>query len=365
MARQGLLIDAKSDQQAVLTWLSEFLNSPRTLASYRKESERFLMWLDERQQRLSSVRREDVLEFERFLAHPTPQKKWLGPSKPRQHPDWKPFSKPLTASSIRQSLTILGALFSYLNNAGYLNGNPFKLRRSPSPRTMTNQVEHFLSEAARHQLQSTLAELPRHTTREKQHAERADWLFSLLYLTGARRSEVANACMGDLFERQGNWWWRITGKGGVSANVPVSDELLGKLKRYRLSLDLGALPISGETTPLVCRLPGKNRQQALQPLTDKAIYLICQEIFARASTNSSNPALRRELEQATPHWMRHTAASHQLEAGVPLLVVSQNLRHASIQTTRRYLHTEDDARHAASRRHTLRNTTSQDDPPPD
>lgn len=62
---------------------------------------------------------------------------------------------------------------------------------------------------------------------------------------------------------------------------------------------------------------------------------------------ASNMSGRLQLE------LRHTAASHQLEAGVPLLVVSQNLRHASIQTTRKYLHTEDDARHQASQAHGL------------
>lgn len=65
------------------------------------------------------------------------------------------------------------------------------------------------------------------------------------------------------------------------------------------------------------------------------------------------PAQAERLAAASTHWLRHTAASHQLEAGVPLLVVSQNLRHASIQTTRKYLHTEDDARHQASQAHGL------------
>ena len=60
------------------------------------------------------------------------------------------------------------------------------------------------------------------------------------------------------------------------------------------------------------------------------------------------------LLAASTHWLRHTAASHQLDAGVPLLVVSQNLRHSTIQTTRKYLHTEDDARHQASQLHGLR-----------
>jgi integrase len=68
------------------------------------------------------------------------------------------------------------------------------------------------------------------------------------------------------------------------------------------------------------------------------------EIFRRAASSCTNEETRERLLQASTHWLRHTAASHQLDAGIPLMV-SQNLRHASIQTTRRYLHSEDDARH--------------------
>ena len=38
----------------------------------------------------------------------------------------------------------------------------------------------------------------------------------------------------------------------------------------------------------------------------------------------------------TPHSMRHTTATHMLDAGVPLIVVKNFLGHASIQTTQIY-----------------------------
>lgn len=49
------------------------------------------------------------------------------------------------------------------------------------------------------------------------------------------------------------------------------------------------------------------------------------------------------LEQASAHWIRHTAGSH-LSEKVDLKVV-RDLGHANISTTSIYLHTEDDARH--------------------
>ena len=53
------------------------------------------------------------------------------------------------------------------------------------------------------------------------------------------------------------------------------------------------------------------------------------------------------LEQASTHWIRHTAGSH-LGEKVDLKVVSDNLGHANISTTSIHLHTEDDAHHDAT-----------------
>ncbi|MBI3144207.1 MAG: site-specific integrase [Pseudogulbenkiania sp.] len=353
------LLSANTDTEAVLTWLAEHAHSPRTLNTYRKEIERLLLWAQKRHQQLGDLRREDVLDYERFLSNPTPAAEWIGPSRARQHPDWKPFSGPLSPSSIRQSLTILGALFSYLNHAGYLQGNPFKLLRKRPTSSQDTGIERFLSAEAWQTLLDTLDELPRNTLREQLHASRARWLMTLLYLTGARRSEVSQARMEDVFERKGRWWWQVTGKGKRKGIIPLSDELLDELQLYRQQLGLPSKPFAGDRTPLVCRVTGKGASTP-SPLSDKAIYLIAKEIFARTAERCQSPESREQLILATTHWMRHTAASHQLDAGVPLLAVSQNLRHASIQTTRRYLHTEDEARHESTTKHKIRKMTKPD-----
>jgi len=49
------------------------------------------------------------------------------------------------------------------------------------------------------------------------------------------------------------------------------------------------------------------------------------------------PGLAEKLRRATPHWMRHTDATHALAKGVGLSAVRDNLRHASISTTSIYL----------------------------
>ena len=43
------------------------------------------------------------------------------------------------------------------------------------------------------------------------------------------------------------------------------------------------------------------------------------------------------------HWLRHSHASHSLEAGCNLRLLQQSLGHASVTTTERYLHILPDA----------------------
>jgi len=50
------------------------------------------------------------------------------------------------------------------------------------------------------------------------------------------------------------------------------------------------------------------------------------------------PTTADKLRRASPHWMRHTHASHALARGAELIMVRDNLRHASISTTSTYLH---------------------------
>jgi site-specific recombinase XerD len=336
------LISAHSDTEAVLVWLAEYAQRPATLRSYRKEAERFLLWLNSRQQSLAEVKREDVHDYRRFLAHPHPAEQWIGPAVPRSHPQWRPLTGPLSASSIDHAFTILGGLYSYLNHAGHLNGNPFRLHKAPRQRRTVENGRFFDADCWAH-ICHTLQTLPADSPRQVAHRERAIWAFSLLYYSGARRSEASAARMGDMHQKRGNWWWRVHGKTGTG-DIPVSPPLLAALQRYRLHLGLSPLPASQEDTPLLCRLgDGRGAQQGI---SDKALYLLIKEILQRAAEQAPD-AMRPTLQQASTHWLRHTAATHQLDAGISLLMVSQNLRHGSIQTTRRYLHSEDDARHAA------------------
>lgn len=67
----------------------------------------------------------------------------------------------------------------------------------------------------------------------------------------------------------------------------------------------------------------------------------------RLSEDPEAVAAAAHFEQASTHWMRHTAGTH-LSNEVDLKVVRDNLGHANIATTNTYVHSEDDARHDAT-----------------
>jgi site-specific recombinase XerD len=62
------------------------------------------------------------------------------------------------------------------------------------------------------------------------------------------------------------------------------------------------------------------------------------------AVQEDSPAVAEKLRRASPHWMRHTHATHALERGVDLTTVRDNLRHASLSTTSIYLHTDEEKR---------------------
>jgi len=73
------------------------------------------------------------------------------------------------------------------------------------------------------------------------------------------------------------------------------------------------------------------------------LWKVLQRFFANtaAIVEADHAALAEKLRQASPHWMRHTHATHALARGAELTTVRDNLRHASISTTSIYLHGDD------------------------
>ncbi|CAG9233182.1 Integrase family protein [Paraburkholderia sabiae] len=362
-------IAATSDLDAIRAWLARAVDKPATFDSYRKEAERLLLWsLVQLGKPLSSLTHEDCMRYQAFLADPQPASTWVandGTGGGRKHARgdvrWRPFHGPLSPASIRQASVILNGLFSWLVQAGYLAGNPLALSRQRS-RKVAPRITRYLEPGVWQEVKDTIAAMPQDTPRARAHYHRVRWLFTLLYLGGLRIAEVGGNTMGQFFVRRDadgamRWWLTVHGKGDRDRLVPATRELMTELSRYRQSLGLTALPLPNEATPLVLPIgktagstAGKTAGGSAAPLTRAALHTIVKDVFAAAAARlrarGEAFASRADLlQQASAHWLRHTAGSHMADQQVDLRLVRDNLGHASLSTTSLYLHVDDDRRH--------------------
>lgn len=351
-------IQAGSDAQAVAQWLAEYSASPQTFRAYRKEAERLLLWLGERGTALDDVDRRVLDSFERFLADPQPAAQWIGPPRARAHPHWRPFRRPLNAASRRQSLVILQGLFAWLVEAGWVEHNPFRLMRGKRRRMDNRQdrVERYLERPLWDWLWQWLNRpLPASATqRERRVWMRRRFVFGFAYLLAPRISEMAQARMSDFRRAEGQWWWHVIGKGGKQARIPVPADMQTLLVDWRQSLGLPAWPDVDEDEPLLRALDGK------RGLGDNQLYRLIKSAFGEAAQvlagnveSTTSNAMVRQLERASPHWLRHTAITHQAQAGVELRYLARTARHSRLDTTARYLHAEADEWHRQLAAHRL------------
>jgi integrase/recombinase XerD len=355
-------ITARNDPEAIRAWLTRYADTPTTYQNYRKEAERLLIWsIVQLGKPLSALTHEDLIKYQEFIADPQPAERWVMKTRrkvPRQDPDWRPFAGPLSATSRRQAIIILNTLFTWLVSANYLASNPLALSRQRA-RKAKPRITRYLDESLWNEVKITIESLPSETPRDRMHHLRVRWLFSLLYLCGLRISEVIDNTMGNFFRRLGvdgreRWWLEITGKGDRTRLIPATDELMAELTRYRKAQNLTPLPNAGEETPLLLPIHGRSR-----PMTRSAIHLIIKTVFvktaARLRANQPDSPYQAELlEQASAHWLRHTAGSRMADGQLDLRHVRDNLGHATLNTTSHYLHAEDEIRHRETeRRHRL------------
>lgn len=357
------LIAAQNDAQAVIAWLEEYSDSPQTLKAYRRESERLLLWLASQQLTLADVNREKLRHFEAFLADPQPTERWVGPSKPRAHPAWRPFRGALAPASRRQSLVILQGMFAWLVEAGWAKHNPFRLMRDKS-RRLNNQaprIERYLESDLWAWLWQWLNRPIGNHESGRTHFEHARrrFIFGFAYLLAPRISEMADARMGDFQRSEGRWWWNVVGKGSKVARIPVPEDMLDCLQQWRQALGLTDLP-----SQLEAEKPALRALDGQRGLGHNQLYRLFRTTFEQAAQALEDEGGEAQhvatLRQATPHWLRHTSITHQAQSGISLRHLAESARHARLDTTSRYLHTEDEEWHREQQRHRLSNSPGDD-----
>lgn len=94
------------------------------------------------------------------------------------------------------------------------------------------------------------------------------------------------------------------------------------------------------TTPMVVSLDEHNSGSGIK---STRLWRVMRRFFTQAADviDADSPATAEKLRRASPHWMRHSHASHALARGAKLTTVRDNLRHASITTTSMYLHSDE------------------------
>jgi integrase/recombinase XerD len=128
-------------------------------------------------------------------------------------------------------------------------------------------------------------------------------------LAGLRVSEAIGIRFCDL----GNRWITVVGKGARKRTVLVPTELVDELRYQRWRTDLDDSFVF--------------KGQSGRPISSR----FARRLVRRASEEAIG-------KPASPHWFRHSHATHAVEGGAPLHVVQNSLGHRSLNTTAGYLH---------------------------
>ncbi|MCA1580495.1 MAG: tyrosine recombinase XerC [Acidobacteria bacterium] len=221
----------------------------------------------------------------------------------------------LSNRSLGRHLSTIRSFLRWACRENHLEKNP--ARGLPSPRA-PKALPRALTVPDTEALLDTEDETP--------FPERERALFELLYATGLRVSEAAGLDLEDvdLSARM----LRAQGKGRKERIVPFGEEAEEALRCWlplRRALRASAAGRgggrSGQTEPLFVNSRG-----------------------GRLTTRSMSRVLKRRLRAAglpaaiSPHALRHTFATHLLQAGADLRAIQELLGHASLSTTQKYTH---------------------------
>lgn len=138
-----------------------------------------------------------------------------------------------------------------------------------------------------------------------------------LYGTGVRRAELCQLKVADVDSKRMVIRVR-NGKGGRDRDVLLSDKLLETLREYWRWMK-----------PKTYLFPGTVKNwRADVPITTKVVWTAVNEARKRAGIE----------KRITPHTLRHSFATHMLEAGADLRTIQVLLGHAELADTAVYLH---------------------------
>ena len=303
---QGTQIaEVNNTSQLVALWLHGF--SPETVRSYEYDLRCFIGFMTGKKASsvtlndldLRIVQLNDVQAYIDFLIH-----------------------KKYSPASLNRQLAAVKSLFTMGFDCGYLAFNaPAKAK---GVKQKDDLAERILSEFETMQLLATASRKvvefsnkskKGHLDQKEKIALRNYLLLEFLYYTGARVSEVARLTWRDIkANRNGLGQVTLFGKGGKTRTVLLSKSLYRDLLATRTSKEPEAAVFAS--------------RKGDKPLQARQIRKIVNDTAAEAGLSGS----------VSPHWLRHSHASHSLDRGAPPQLVQQTLGHQSLHTLTRYAH---------------------------
>src|SRR6266700_6152561 len=228
----------------------------------------------------------------------------------------------VSAATGRRRRSVVSGFFAFLQARGDVAANPVP-RGLPTRRERSRPGQGVPLVRVTRKLPRILApaEVDALTAALRTHRDRA--MVAAMVLGGLRRCEVLGLRLEDLHPAERRVFI-AEGKGGRQRLIPVSGRFFAAAAAY---LD-AERPPGARTDRVFVVLKGPRRGQ---PLSAKGT----DEVLASARR-------RAGLEHATCHELRHTCLTRLREAGMALEAVQAQAGHASIESTRIYLHLADD-----------------------
>jgi integrase/recombinase XerC len=226
----------------------------------------------------------------------------------------------LSRAVIRLRFSALRSFYRFLVRRGLLTTSPVRNLALPKP---GQRLPRFLTvEQTVALLTAPLKELENQRKHSDQPAPEAEYwrdaaLLETLYSCGLRVSELCGLRADDI-DANGQVI-RVRGKGRKERQVPIGAPALEAIRQYWKAL--ASAPV-GEMPAFLAH------EHRLQPLSPRAVQARLKRYLASASLD---PHL-------SPHKLRHSFATHLLDAGADLRSVQELLGHAHLATTQVYTH---------------------------
>ncbi len=218
------------------------------------------------------------------------------------------------ASTLSKKVSAIRSFYRFLLKRRMIDTNPAAGLRSPK---VAKSLPRFLTVDQAFQV---MASPPKENERAKPLQVRDRALLETLYGTGVRVGELASMDLGDCDFKEASA--RVLGKGGKERVVPLGRSALEALEEY--------LP---ERRGLLAK--AKERDAGALWLSRRGTRLSVRQVQNIVRRHGTLGAGRGDLH---PHAIRHTCATHLLDAGADLRAIQELLGHASLSTTQRYTH---------------------------